>query len=183
MVSSSSFLPLPLHHVDRGHDHAGRAEAALQAMMLAEGFLHRMQLAVLGETLDRHHIGTVAGNGERRAGLHGLAVDMDHAGAALAGVAADMCAGQTKLVPQELDQQRAAFDFAAHRLPVHFHRNSRHRPLLPYRPGRNRSCPVNDRRFSVFPGDLSSPRAYSTDNPGPSSATKALIGNILLPSA
>src|SRR5258706_29781 len=41
------------HHVDRGHDHAGGAEAALQAVILAERFLHRVQLAVLGEALDR----------------------------------------------------------------------------------------------------------------------------------
>src|SRR5439155_1123571 len=34
------------HHVDRGHDHAGSAVAALQAMMLAERFLHRMQRPV-----------------------------------------------------------------------------------------------------------------------------------------
>src|SRR5947209_17437426 len=34
-----------------GHHHAGRAEAALQAVLLHEAFLHRMQLAVLLEAL------------------------------------------------------------------------------------------------------------------------------------
>src|SRR3546814_20335133 len=34
---------MALHEVDGTHDHARRAEAALQGMMLAEGFLHRMQ--------------------------------------------------------------------------------------------------------------------------------------------
>src|ERR1700694_4266162 len=34
-------IALAVDHVDRRHDHAGRAEAALQTVMLAEGFLHR----------------------------------------------------------------------------------------------------------------------------------------------
>ena len=53
MVLSSRSLPLRLHDIDRRHDHAGRAVAALQAVMLAERLLHRMQRAVrLGEALD-----------------------------------------------------------------------------------------------------------------------------------
>src|SRR6185436_5696631 len=38
--------------VDGGHDHAGGAEAALQAVVLAERLLHGMQLAVDGEALE-----------------------------------------------------------------------------------------------------------------------------------
>src|SRR5262245_13038973 len=33
-------VALALHHVDRRHDHARRAEAALQAVIVAERFLH-----------------------------------------------------------------------------------------------------------------------------------------------
>src|SRR6516162_934594 len=40
-------------HVDRGHNHAGRAVAALQAMVLPKRLLHRMQRAIGGsEPLD-----------------------------------------------------------------------------------------------------------------------------------
>ena len=39
-------VALAVHHIDRRHDHARRAEAALQAVVLAEGLLHRMQRAV-----------------------------------------------------------------------------------------------------------------------------------------
>src|SRR6516165_10161554 len=39
-------VALAIDHVDGGHDHAGRAVAALEAMMLAEGFVHGMQRAV-----------------------------------------------------------------------------------------------------------------------------------------
>src|SRR3954454_18231924 len=44
-----------LQHVDRGHDHAGGAEAALEPVVLAEGLLHRVQATTLGQALDRRH--------------------------------------------------------------------------------------------------------------------------------
>src|SRR6516164_540016 len=40
----------------RRHHHPRRAEAALQAVALAKRRLHRMQLAVLGEALDRRDL-------------------------------------------------------------------------------------------------------------------------------
>src|SRR5665213_4581312 len=47
--------------IERRHDHAGRAVAALQAMMFAEGFLHRMQLAArFRQTLDGGDLGAFA---------------------------------------------------------------------------------------------------------------------------
>src|SRR5690349_21546395 len=52
-------VALAIHHVDRSHDHARRTEAALQAVMLAEGFLHRMQLRAVGDTFDRGDLRTV----------------------------------------------------------------------------------------------------------------------------
>ncbi len=42
---------------------------------------------------------------------------MDDAGAALAGVAADMGAGQAQMLAQELDQQRAPLHLAGTGLP------------------------------------------------------------------
>src|SRR5687767_285172 len=45
-------IRLALEQVDRAHDHARRAEAALQRMVLAKGRLHRVQLAVPGQALD-----------------------------------------------------------------------------------------------------------------------------------
>ena len=76
-------------------DHARRAKAALQAVMLAKRLLHRMQRAVrIGDALDRGDLGTIGLADEHRAGLHRLAVQIDGAGAAMAGIAADMGAGQ-----------------------------------------------------------------------------------------
>src|SRR6266567_1947821 len=42
-----------LEEVDARHDHAGRAEAALKAVLLPESALDRVKLAVLGQALDR----------------------------------------------------------------------------------------------------------------------------------
>src|SRR5262249_6655794 len=49
----------PVDHVDRGHDHAGGAESALQPMVLAERLLHRMQLFPVCEAFDGQHAGTL----------------------------------------------------------------------------------------------------------------------------
>ena len=48
---------------------------------------------------------------EDRAALDALAVEVDDAGAALAGVAADVGAGQPKIVAQEVDEQEPGLDF------------------------------------------------------------------------
>ena len=117
-------------HVDRRHDHAGRAEAALQAVILAEGLLHRMQLLAVGEALDGEHVGAVRLHRQHGAGLDRLAVDMDDAAAALRGVAADMGAGQPQDLAQELDQQRARLDGGVDGFAVHRQRNGRHGILL-----------------------------------------------------
>ncbi len=49
--------------------------------------------------------------------LIGLAVDMHDAGAALAGVAADMGAGQAEFLAQQFDEERAALDLDRVLLP------------------------------------------------------------------
>ena len=79
-------------------------------MMLAEGLLHRMQRVAGGEPLNRRDGSAVHGDRERRAGLHRLAVEMHEAGAALAGVAANMGSGQPQVLSQELHQKGARVD-------------------------------------------------------------------------
>ena len=72
-------------------------------------------------------VGAFALHGERGAGLHRLAVEMDDAGAALRGVAADMRAGEPQVLAQELDQERAGIDIGGDGFAVHRHRDGRHR--------------------------------------------------------
>ncbi len=105
-------------------DHARRAEAALQAMHLAEALLQRMQRAVGSrDALDGEDLGALGLDREDGAGFDRLAVEIDGAGAAMAGVAADMRAGQVQLLAQEMDQKRARLDQRFDRLAVDLHRD------------------------------------------------------------
>src|SRR6266542_5975769 len=92
------------------HDHARRAEAALQAVLFPEAFLDRMQLAVLGHALDGLHLRALALDGQERTGLHRQAVDVHGAGAALAGVAAHVGAGEPRELPDVVDEEEAGLD-------------------------------------------------------------------------
>ena len=124
-------MALAMDQIDRGHDHAGGAEAALQAVMLAEGFLHRMQRrAVGGQPLDGPDLVAVGHDRERGAGLHRLAVEMHDAGAALRGVAADMGARQPQIFAQKLDQQGTGVDIGVYGITVHDQGNLGHQHSL-----------------------------------------------------
>src|SRR5450830_835773 len=76
--------------IDCRHDHARRAVAALQPVIIAEGGLHRVQLVALRDALDGGDIGAIGLPDQHGAGFDRAAVDMDDTGAALTGVAADM---------------------------------------------------------------------------------------------
>src|SRR5947208_2116084 len=90
---------------DGGQHHPWRAVAALEPVLLVEGLLHRMQLAVRGESFDRRQLLPVRLDCEQRAGLHGLAVQEDRAGAAGGRVAPDVRPRQPELLAQEVDEQ------------------------------------------------------------------------------
>ncbi len=109
-ISSSVGSGLRDEQVDRGHDHAGGAEPALETVLLPEGGLHRVEVVAVGEALDGLDLRAVGLDREHRAGLDGLAIDVDRAGAALAGVAADVRAGQVEILPQGLDEESPRLD-------------------------------------------------------------------------
>ena len=93
----------------------GRAVAALERVVLDERPLHRVQLAVGREALDRRHLAALAGDGQRQAGEHAPAVDPDGAGAARALVAALLGARQVEVLAQRVEQAHAWFhDDRAH---------------------------------------------------------------------
>jgi len=119
-----------MHHVDSRHDHARRAEAALQAVVLAKCLLHGMQLVLGRKALDREHGRAFSLQRQHGAGFDGLAVDMDDAAAALRRVAAHMRPGQAKLLTQQLHQEGAGLDGGLDGFTVHGERNGRHGKLL-----------------------------------------------------
>src|SRR4051794_33969430 len=72
----------------RSHDLPWRAIAALERIMLNEGLLHRMQAAVLRQSLNRGDRLALRHHRESEAGIDPPAVEQNRAGATLAKVAA-----------------------------------------------------------------------------------------------
>ena len=75
----------------------------------------------VGHALDGADLGAFEVEGEDVARLHRDAVDVDDAGAALGGVAADVGAGEAQALAEELDEEGPAFHLAGHRATVHGH--------------------------------------------------------------
>src|SRR5712692_11485814 len=71
-------------------DHTRRAEAALETVLVPEGLLERVKLATLGQALDGGDLGAVRLHGKDRARFDAVAVHLDGAGPAVAGVAPDV---------------------------------------------------------------------------------------------
>ena len=95
----------------QAHDDAGRAEAALRAVVARHRRLHRMQDAVIGEVLDRDQLGAIHLADQRDAGIDrlvdqaavALAHQNDGAGAAVAFRAAFFGAGGALLEAQPVE--------------------------------------------------------------------------------
>ena len=86
--------------------------------MIRERLLQRRQLAVLRQALDRLDRRAVGLDREQHAALREHAVVDDGARAAVAGVAADVRAGQVEVVAQEVDEQAARLDVVLDLLAV-----------------------------------------------------------------
>ena len=112
---------MAIDNLGPGHDHAWRAIAALQAVVLAKGFLHRVQLVTLSQALDSGDVRSLAGQRQYRAGFNTRVVQMHGATAALGGIATDVGAGESEMLAQELHKQRAAFNLATDGLAVDGH--------------------------------------------------------------
>src|SRR5262249_39196556 len=96
------------HEIERAHDHARRAEAALHAVAFLKCRLHGMQRAVSArETLDREDLRADRLRRENGARLHGFAVQMHRARAALAGITSDVRACEAESVAEEIDEERS----------------------------------------------------------------------------
>ena len=102
-------------HQQRLGDHQlpGGAVAALRRVMLDEGFLQRIELAVLGQPFHRLDRAAVHPHGQLAARIQRRAVHQNGAGAALAAIAADLGARELQVVAQQLDQGPAVLHFHA----------------------------------------------------------------------
>ena len=100
--------------VGHGHHHARGGESVLGCVLLPESLLDRRQLPFLCEPLDGRDPRSAGRGGQHQAALDGLAVEEDGAGAALAGLAADLCPGELQPVPQGVDQELPGRDVNGH---------------------------------------------------------------------
>ena len=97
-------LGLLLQQILRGHQHARRAEAALQRIAIAKRRLQIGDLAAVGQSLDGLDGGAVRLHRQHQAGAHDLAIDAHRAGAANPMLAADMRSRQLQMLAQEIRQ-------------------------------------------------------------------------------
>src|SRR3954451_357314 len=106
--------------VESNQDARG-AEAALQRVMTTECCLqNREPTGLRRKALDRADASAVGLHGEREAGARRYAIDLDGAGTAHAMLAADMGAGETETVAQEIGEQHAWFGVGLMRAAVDF---------------------------------------------------------------
>src|SRR5712691_1036012 len=104
----------------RAQQHARRAEPALEAVLLEESVLQWVQLTVLLQALDSFNLAAIGLDGQQRARLDRLTVEQDGARATVRGIAANVRARQIQVLPDEVDQQQARFDFGGVLLTVYF---------------------------------------------------------------
>ena len=89
----------------RGHDLTRRANATLKPAVVDKGLLQRIEVAVVGQALDRRDLRAVGEDGGRDARGDHLAVHEDRAGATHAHRAPFLGAGQAEIVAEKVDQQ------------------------------------------------------------------------------
>jgi len=102
----------------RSHDHAGRADPALQPAAVHEGPLQRMQPTILRESFDGLDLRADGLQGEHQATVDRPTVDQHGAGAALAVAAAFLGTGQADAIAEGVEQPGARLDHALTPLAV-----------------------------------------------------------------
>ena len=105
-------------HADGRANLARCAVAALKAVMLDEGRLHRMQILAVGEPFDRGDGLAVVHHRERQAGVDAASIDQHRAGAALTVVATFLRAGQREMLTQCIEQRGARVQVERMRVTV-----------------------------------------------------------------
>jgi hypothetical protein len=94
----------------RGTNLSRRAVTALKAIILNKRRLHRMELIVLRQSLDRRDLFAFTSRGQRQAGENAPSVDENRAGSALALVAAFLRTGESEPFAQRVEQHHPRID-------------------------------------------------------------------------
>src|SRR6516225_10670897 len=104
--------------IECGNQHPRRAIPALESVVLVKSLLQWVIFVAFGQALDGQQLRTLRLNREHQTRASSLAVEQDRAGATDPVLAADMSAGQPKILADKVDEQfaRLASPFIA--LPV-----------------------------------------------------------------
>jgi hypothetical protein len=112
-----------LEEIGDRDDEARRAEAALDGAGVDERLLHRMQVLVPREPLDRHDLVALRLGAEHETGADERAVEQHRARAALALLARVLRAGELERVSEHHEEALAAPEVGLERLAVHRQRD------------------------------------------------------------
>jgi len=100
-----------MEQVEGRHQHAWGAEAALQAMTIAEGTLERVRLSVIcGEAFDRSDRASVRLHGEHEAGPRRLTIHHDGARTAHAVLAPQVSTRESEVLTEGICQCSSRID-------------------------------------------------------------------------
>src|SRR5262245_36882196 len=91
-------------------DHAGRTEAALEGMMLAEARLQRREALVLRQPFDGDDLAALGLDGQHQTAADSLAIEKHCAGTTDPMLAADMRSGQPQMMAQAIGERQAWLD-------------------------------------------------------------------------
>ena len=104
------------------HHESGGAEPALHGVMLDEGRLHRMQVAVLRQAFDRRDVAPSDIAREHHARADRIPVDPNRTGATCAGIASDLGPREFQRSPKHLGERHARRNLQRPRGPIYFQR-------------------------------------------------------------
>ncbi len=103
-------MRVPQQHPFERHHESGRAESALQSIVLDEGRLQGIKLVFGCQRFDCRDLLALRGEGQHRAGVDRPTIREHRAGAAFAVVAGALGACQPEVVAHRVEQRHARFD-------------------------------------------------------------------------
>ena len=113
-------LGIAIQEAVGAEDHARRAESALEGIVLDEGLLKRMQVAVLGQSFDGDDLSSIGVSHRIETRSHGPVVHQDRAGPALGLAAAELGARQTQVGAQDPQERAPSVRGHADRFAIEF---------------------------------------------------------------
>ena len=96
-----------VQQTDSCHDHSGSAKAALQTMILHEGFLHRMHFSIGSKTFNGGDLRAIGLHCKNGAAFHCFAIEVELACATARCIATDVGASEAKVFTHILNEQSA----------------------------------------------------------------------------